>query len=112
MIAEITGDDFEKEVLQSDIPVFACFTNPQCGSCFALHLVAEALAKEYEGTVKFVRINVEQELELAARYRIVPLPAVILFRDSQPVKRLLGFQERWVLGDLLDMLTAKKERLV
>ena len=55
-----------------------------------------------------VRIDVEQELELAAKYRIVPLPAVILFRNSEPVKRLLGFQERWVLRDLLDALTTKK----
>ena len=112
MITEITGHDFEEEVVQCDIPVFACFTRSECGSCFALHLVTESLAREYEGRVKFVRIDVEQEPELAAKYRIIPLPAMILFRDSEPVKRLLGFQERWVLGDLLDMLTAKKERLV
>ena len=95
-------------MLQYDIPVFACFTKFECGSCFALHLVTEVLAKEYEGRVKFVRIDVEKEPEPAAEYRIIPLPAVIVFRDAEPVKKVLGFQERWALRDLLDTLTAKK----
>ena len=107
MIAEITGQDFDEEVLRADLPVFACFTNAQCGSCFALCLVVEDLARHYEGRIKFVGIDVEKEPELAARYHILPLPSVVLFRDSEPVKKLLGFQYKGSLRDLLDTLIVK-----
>lgn len=111
MITEIEGHDFDEEVLNSDIPVFACFTNPPCGSCFALCLVMEDLAKQYEGRVKFVRIDVEKESELAAKYNIIPLPAVLIFRDSEPVKKVLGFQYKGSLRDLLDSVLAGSEQI-
>ena len=111
MIIAITGQDFDEEVLKSDLPVFACFTNSQCGSCFALCLVMEELAKEYEGRMKFVRIDIEKEPELAARYNIVPLPAVLLFQDSEPVKKLLGFQYKGSVRHVLDSVIAGSETL-
>ena len=102
MVTEITGQNFDEEVLKSDLPVFACFTTSQCGSCFALRLVVEDLAKEYEGRIKFVIIDAEKEPELAARYHIRPLPAVVLFRGSEPVAKLLGFEDKWPLRNRLD----------
>jgi len=112
MIAEITGQDFDGEVLKSDVPVFACFTNSPCGSCFALCLVVEDLAKEYDRRIKFIRIDVEKEPELAARYHIFPLPAVLLFRDSEPVRKVLGFQYKGSLRHLLDSVIAGSEESV
>ena len=109
MIAEVTGQDFDEEVLKSEVPVFACFTTTSCGSCFALCLVVEDLAREYEGRIKFVSIDIEKEPELVARYHILPLPAVVLFWDSEPVKKLLGFQYKGSLRDLLDRLVAGSE---
>ena len=111
MVAEITGQDFDKEVLKSDLPVFACFTTPQCGSCFALCLVVEDLAMEYEGRMKFVRIDIEKEHELAAEYHILPLPAVVLFRDAKPVEKVLGFRYKGPLRNLLNTLIAGHETL-
>ena len=73
-IIEITGHDFDEEVLKSDLPVSACFTNSQCGTCFTLCLLVNDLAKEYEGRIKFVRIDVEREPELADRYHVLPCP--------------------------------------
>jgi len=107
MVTEITGQDFDEEVLKSDLPVFACFTDSRCGSCFALCLVVEDLAKEYDGRIKFVRIDVEKEPELATRYHILPLPAVLIFQGSEPVKKLLGFHYKGSLRDLLDRLIAE-----
>jgi thioredoxin 1 len=104
MVTEIAAQDFDEEVLKSALPVFACFTTSQCGSCFALCLVVEALAKEYEGRIKFVLIDAEKEPELAARYHILPLPAVVLFRDAEPVAKLLGFEDKWSLRQRLDKL--------
>ncbi len=111
MITDIAGPDFDEEVLNSDIPVFACFTTSQCGSCFALCLVMEDLAKEYEGRIKFVMINAEKELQLAAKYNIIPLPAMLLFRDSEPVMRSLGFQYKSSLRDLLDSVLVGSEQI-
>ncbi len=106
MIAEVTGQDFDREVLESKLPVFACFTTLQCGSCFALCLVVEDLAREYEGRIKFVKVDIEKEPELAARFHILPLPAVLLFRRAEPVKKLLGFHYKGPLRNLLDELVA------
>ena len=109
MIAEIMGQDFDVEVLQSDVPVFACFTNSQCGSCFALCLVVQELAKEYDGRMKFIKIDVEKEPEVATKYHVLPLPTVLLFRDSEPVKKLLGFHYKRSLRHLLDSVIAGSE---
>jgi thioredoxin 1 len=109
MITEITGQNFDEEVLKSDLPVFACFTNAQCGSCFALCLVIDDLAKEYEGRMKFVRIDVEKQPELATRYDILPLPAVLLFQGSEPVKKLLGFHYKGSVRHLLDSVITGTE---
>lgn len=111
MITEIAGQDFDEEVLKSDIPVLACFTTSQCGSCFALCLVMEDLAKQYEGRTKFVRIDVEKEPELAVTYNILPLPAMLLFRDAEPVMRALGFQYKGSLRDLLDSVLVESDQI-
>jgi len=111
MITEVVSQDFDEEVLNSDIPVFACFTTSQCGSCFALCLVMEDLAKEYDRRMKFVRIDVEKEPELAAMYNILPLPAMLIFRESEPVMRALGFQYKGSLRDLLDNVLVGGEQI-
>ena len=110
MIAEITSQNFNEEVLNSDTPVFTCFTASTCGTCFALHLVLEDLVKQYEGRVKFVMINVEKEPLLATKYNILPLPAMLVFRDSEPVTRVLGFQEKRALSILLDSVLTENEK--
>ena len=109
MISEITGQDFDKEVLKSDLPVFVCFTTSRCGSCFALCLVVEDLAKEYDGRIRFVMIDVEKEPQLAARYNILPLPAVLVFQHGKSLKELGGFQSRAHLKNVLNALTAENE---
>jgi thioredoxin 1 len=111
MITEIEGRDFDEEVLNSDIPVLACFTTSQCGSCFALCLVMEDLAKQYEGKLKFIMINVEKEPQLATKYNIIPVPTMLLFQDSEPVTRALGFHYEWSLRELLDSVLAESETI-
>ena len=57
VLTEITKQNFEEEVLNSDLPVFACFTTSWCRSCFPACFVADGLANRYEGQIKFVRID-------------------------------------------------------
>ena len=101
---EITGRNFDNEVLKSELPVFACFTASPCGSCFALCLVTEDLTEEYEGRIKFVKIDVEKEPDIAARYHILPLPAILLFQQGEPLKKLGGFQSKAYLRNSLNAL--------
>jgi len=109
MVTRVTNQDFEDKVLKSDLPIFACFTTSWCHSCFALCLVTEDLAKEYEGRIKFVEIDAEQEPKLMERYRLRALPAVLIFRGGKPVKKLLGFHSRGALRSLLNALAARKQ---
>ena len=107
---EITGRDFDNEVLKSELPVFACFTASPCGSCFALCLITEDLTEEYEGKIKFVKIDVEKEPDLAARYNILPLPAILLFQQGEPLKKLGGFQSKAYLRNSLNALISATEQ--
>ena len=109
MIIEITGRDFDDEVVKSELPVLACFTASQCGACFALCLVTEDLTEEYQGRIKFVKIDAGKEIELAARYNILPLPALLLFQHGKPVKKLGGFQSKAYLKKSLTALIAENE---
>jgi len=103
---EITERDFDKEVLECKLPVFACFTTKWCHSCYPTCLFADELVKEYDGSVKFVRLDTEKSPEITERYHVIVVPTILLFKDSQPVKKLLGFQDRSSLGSLLNSVTA------
>ena len=108
MITETTGQDFDEEVLKSELPVFTCFVAQWCHSCFPTCLLAEELAEKYQGKVKFVKMDTEKSPEISDRYHIVALPSIILFQDSQPVEKLLGYQEKTRLRRLLDALLAER----
>jgi thioredoxin 1 len=109
MIDQITSQDFDEEVLKSNLPVFACFSTACCGTCFALCFVVEDLAAEYNGIIKFVMIDVEKEPQLADRYNILPLPAVRLFHHGKPIKEMVGFQSKAHLKKMLNKLVEEKE---
>lgn len=106
MIAELTLQDFNGAVLKADIPVFVCFSTSRCRSCFALCLVVADLAEEYCGRIKFVMVDVEKEPQLAIRYNILPLPAVLLFNHGKPIKEMGGFQSKAHIKKTLDTLVA------
>ena len=107
---EVTERDFEKEVLDCKLPVFACFTTKWCHSCYPTCLFANELVKEYDGSVKFVRLDMEKSPEISERYHIITVPTILLFQDSQLVKKLVGFQERSSLRALLNSATAENEQ--
>ncbi|RLC72115.1 MAG: thiol reductase thioredoxin [Chloroflexi bacterium] len=109
MIAEITGQDFTDQVLRSELPVFACFVARWCHTCFPTCFVADELAEEYEGKIKFVRIDAEKNSEIRVKYHVIALPSIVLFQDSQPVNRLLGYQERASLRESLETLLAERQ---
>jgi len=106
---EINERDFDKEVLECKLPVFTCFTTSWCQACFPTCFVADELANRYEGRIKFVRMDQEKVPEISAEYHITVAPSIILFQDSQIIKKLLGYQDKVTLRDLLDALLAGVE---
>jgi thioredoxin 1 len=108
VLTGITDQNFDDEVLESALPVFACFTVRWCRSCYPTCLVANELAEKYEGKIKFVRVDADRSPEISARYHVRALPTIIIFQDSQPAKTLPGYQERRSLKYLLDSLLAQE----
>lgn len=102
---DVTDRDFDKEVLECQLPVLVCFTAKWCQSCFPVCHFSDQLASEYDGSVKFVKLDMERNPEITTRYHIIVVPTVVLFQNSQPVKRLLGFQEQRSLRAMLDSVT-------
>jgi len=106
---EINERDFEKEVLKCKLPVFTCFTAKWCHSCYPTCLFGDELVNEYEGRVKFMKVDVEGIPHISAGYRITAVPTILIFKDSQPVKKLIGFHELSSLKALLNSVIAEND---
>lgn len=109
IIAQITDRNFNKEVLKCELPVLACFAVEWSPSSYITCLLAEELAKKYGGKAKFIKIDIEESPEVSMRYKVVAVPTIVLFQDSQPLKRLIGFQDWWSLKRLVESVTEQKE---
>jgi thioredoxin 1 len=103
---EITERNFDKEVLECKLPVFACFTTLTCHNCYPTCLIADQLAKEYDESVKFVKLNSEKSLGIAEKYHVIAVPTILIFKNAKEVNRLLGFQDISTLKSLLDNVTS------
>jgi thioredoxin 1 len=90
MVSEVTDQSFEEEVLKSDIPVVVDFWAPWCGPCRMIAPITEKLAEEFDGRVKFCKLNVDQNNQTAVKYQIMSIPLLIFFKDGQKVDESLG----------------------
>lgn len=91
---EINTEDFEAEVVNSDIPVVVDFYAPWCGPCKAISPILHKLSEEYEGRVKIVKINTDENSDLASEYSIRSLPTIMFFSVQKLEKTLVGSTNR------------------
>jgi thioredoxin 1 len=97
----ITKDNFEQEVINSDKPVLVDFWAQWCGPCRAVAPIMDELADDFDGKAKIGKINVDEQGELAAKFRIMSIPTVMLFKDGQMVEKVIGARSKAEFETLL-----------
>lgn len=93
-----TDENFDQDVLKSDIPVLVDFYAEWCGPCKMMSPVIEALAKEYEGKWKIGKCNVDENPEIASKYGVQSIPTILFFKGGVVVDKTLGFKSKEVLA--------------
>lgn len=99
---DVTDSNFETEVLKSDKPVLVDFWAPWCGPCRMVAPVVEELANEYEGKVKFVKLNTDDNIRTATQYGIRSIPTLLVFKNGQVQGQIIGFRPKNDLKQRLD----------
>lgn len=102
MILEITKNNFEKEVLNSDKKVLVDFWATWCNPCKLMHPVLENLDKEDDENIKIGKINIDNDVELAAKYGVMSIPTFILFENGEVKNRIVGVQSLETLKNFVN----------
>ena len=107
MSTAVTETSFEQEVLGSDKPVIVDFWAEWCGPCHAVSPVLERIVDERNGDLKLVKVNIDEQPELAQRFGVQSIPTMILFKDGQPAAAAIGAQPKPALERALGLAGAE-----
>lgn len=99
----LTKDNFESEVINSDKPVMVDFWATWCGPCRMIAPVVEQIANENDN-IKVGKVNVDEQMELAIKYKIDAIPAILFFKNGELVKKSVGFSEKNELLQIINTL--------
>ncbi len=102
MAKEITEKDFEKEVFKSEIPAIVDFWAAWCSPCQVMGPIFEEVSKKFEGKVKFLKVDIDENQKLAVQYRVMSIPTLIIFKEGEPKESLIGVQQAEVLEKKLE----------
>ncbi len=100
--AAVTDATFEQDVVKSEQPVLVDFWAAWCGPCRMVAPVVEEIADEYSGKLKVVKMDVDENFETAQTLGISSIPTLILYKDGEPVERVVGFQPKQRLMSKLE----------
>ncbi len=87
---KFTAENFQTEVLNSDIPVLVDFFAEWCGPCKMMAPLVEKMAEKYEGRMKIGKLNIDEAMEIAEKYRVMNIPTFIFFNKGQAVETYVG----------------------
>ena len=103
MATAVTEQSFEEEVLKNDKPVIVDFWAEWCGPCHAVSPVLDRIVDERNGDLKLVKVNIDEQPELAQRFGVQSIPTMILFKDGEPAAAAIGAQPKPALERALGL---------
>ena len=106
MATAVTAETWDAEVLRSDKPVIVDFWAEWCGPCHAVAPVLDRIVEERSGEVRLVKVNIDEQQDLAQRYGVASIPTMILFRDGEPAAAAIGAQPKGSLERSLGLAAA------
>ena len=106
MATEITETNFETEVLESEQPVLVDFWAEWCAPCYMVAPILDEIAKERDGDLRLVKVNIDEHPGLAQRYGIQSIPTIMLFKGGEPTAAALGAQPKQTLEKALGLTEA------
>ena len=101
---ELNKDNFEKEVKKAETPVIVDFWASWCGPCMNLAPIFEEVSKDYEGKLKFAKVSVEENQEIAGEFSVRGIPCLIVFNKGKEVDRIVGSLEKDALKEKIDQI--------
>jgi len=104
---EVNKENYDREIVQSRIPVIIDFWAEWCGPCRMMGPVFEELGSEYEGRLKFVKINTEESPEIAGRFEIHGIPCLVLVKNGKEIDRIVGFAPASIMRDKIENILSK-----
>ena len=101
-VIELNADGFEEEVINSELPVLVDCWAPWCQPCLMVGPVVEEIAVEYQGKVKFYKLNVDECRDIAVRYGIMSIPTLLIFKGGKVVDQIIGAVPKEIISEKLD----------
>ena len=98
----VTDASFKDDVLESDVPVLVDFWAPWCGPCRMVSPVVDEIAEQYEGQIKVVKLNTDENPQVASQYGIRSIPTLMIFKGGQRVDMVVGAVPKTTLANTLE----------